>query len=238
MDQVPVLEGRTPLPRSSKSVPLTVMELITDKLLSGEYRPGDRLPTEMALAGALGVGRGSVREAVKMLSSLGLVEIRRGEGTFVVESPPPSMIDPLVLGLIFEERSSRELIELRILLETGAAQLVLGRMTEDDIRQLERANEALHEEASRAVPDPQRLVDLDWEFHNTLNDVSGNRLLSKIYRAVWILFFSSVKKSVKQDPLRAHENHALIIRALKSQDPQLVQEAVGRSLQFWSSFTR
>jgi DNA-binding FadR family transcriptional regulator len=237
-----MVEVRLPLgslgfPRKAKSLPIIVVELITDKLLAGEFRPGDQLPTEMEFAHALGVGRGSIREAVKMLSSLGIIEIRRGEGTFVVESPPPSIIDPLVLGLIFEERSSRELVELRILLETGAAQLVIGRMTEEDLVKLEGANELLRQESAKDHPDPQKLLDLDLNFHTAVNELSGNRLLAKIYRSVWILFFSSVKESIRQDPFRAYENHALIIRAIRSQDPRLVHEAVSRSLKFWSKFT-
>lgn len=213
------------------------MEVLTDQLLAGVYAPGDRLPTEMELARSLGVGRGSVREAVKMLTSLGVLEIRRGEGTFVAESPSPSVVDPLVLSLVFEQRSSRELVELRILLETGAAQLLAEKATDDDLRQLAEANDRLLRAAQTSAPDPQALVELDIAFHTTLNALAGNRLLGKIYHAVSALFVASVKQSVESDPELAHANHAQVIDAIRSRDPQRVQDAVRTSLRSWTGFT-
>ena len=97
-------------------------------LLSLGFKPGDKLPTEMELAQQLGVGRNSVREAIKMLSYLGVVEIRRGIGTYVAETMPPSVVNPLILGLVFEQKTSREIIELRLLIETAVAEMLMQKI--------------------------------------------------------------------------------------------------------------
>ena len=80
-----------------ESVPSSIINMITDLLIAKKLKPGDQLPTELELAQQLGVGRNSVREAVKSLSYLGVVVIRRGIGTFVADSMPASVLNPLVL---------------------------------------------------------------------------------------------------------------------------------------------
>ena len=95
----PVTKSIRPLNR--ESVTSSIINRLTDLLISGELKPGDKLPTEMELAEQLGVGRNSVREAIKMLSYLGVIEIRRGIGTFVANSMPESVVNPLILGLVF-----------------------------------------------------------------------------------------------------------------------------------------
>lgn len=222
--------------KERKSISTSIMDELTDKLLSGELKPGDKLPTEIEFAQQLGVGRGSIREAIKMLSSIGVVEIRRGEGTFIAEELSPSMINPLLLSLIFEQRSSMELIELRILLEAGAVQLIIDRVNDDDIQKLTDANELLLKEAQKENPDPQVLLDLDMNFHMLLNELSQNRMLTKIYQTISSLFFSSVRKSIKHDPLSAYNNHKMIIDAIKAKDHQRVQEIIRKSLSSWMKF--
>jgi len=96
--------------------------MIINYLLSKKLKPGDKLPTESEFSQQLGVGRNSLREAIKMLSSFGIIEIKRGLGTFIAKSMSSSVMNPLILGLVFEQGTSIELFELRLLIETGAAE--------------------------------------------------------------------------------------------------------------------
>ena len=83
-----------------------IMDLFTKYLLSRQLKPGDKLPTEFELAEKLGVGRHSVREAIKMLSSIGIIEIRKGAGTFIASTMKSSVLNPLILSLVFEQGTS------------------------------------------------------------------------------------------------------------------------------------
>ena len=134
-------------PLQPESISSSVMDIIVNYLLSGDLKPGDKLPTEHEFAQKLGVGRNSVREAIKMLSSIGVVEVKRGAGTFIVESMSSSILNPLILSLVFEQGASEELLELRLLLDTGVAALVIEKASEHDIKRLEEANQKLREEA-------------------------------------------------------------------------------------------
>ena len=99
----------------SESVVQQVINCLTDGMVSGELKPGDRLPSEPELAAQLGVARTSVREATKILAYLGVLESRRSEGTFVANGFQESMIDPMVYGVILNgARDFDSLMELRL----------------------------------------------------------------------------------------------------------------------------
>jgi DNA-binding FadR family transcriptional regulator len=79
-----------------------IVDSITGAIVEGRLRPGAQIPTEMELSESMGVGRNSVREAIKILEAMGVLDIRRAEGTFVVQGFQNRMLDPLVYGLILE----------------------------------------------------------------------------------------------------------------------------------------
>ncbi|MBN1835938.1 MAG: FadR family transcriptional regulator [Spirochaetales bacterium] len=225
------------LPRIGRgTIPASIMEILTDYLLSGELKPGDKLPTEIDLARKLGVGRNSVREAIKMLSSVGVLEAIRGSGIYVAESVSASMLNPLILGLVFEQRTSGELIQLRLLLDTGAAEMALERIQDDEVDRLEAINLRLEREGKKADHDRHRLRDLDLSFHRELYRASGNRLLAKVGEAIYRLFYASIEKTVEADPEGAYKNHEKIIDALRKRDPRLVRESTRDSLSYWMQY--
>ncbi len=230
----PVTKSIRPLNR--ESVTSSIINRLTDLLISGELKPGDKLPTEMELAEQLGVGRNSVREAIKMLSYLGVIEIRRGIGTFVANSMPESVVNPLILGLVFEQKTSREIIELRLLFETAIGEIVIQKASDEDIKKLVAANEHLKKAAARKSSSAQQLRDIDIGFHETLLELTDNNPLKKIGKAIYALFLSSIENTVKQDPERAVRNHQLIIEAVEKRDPELLRKHMKESLSFWMDY--
>ncbi|MDD3942171.1 MAG: GntR family transcriptional regulator, partial [Sphaerochaetaceae bacterium] len=86
-----------------ESVPSSIANMIIDYITAKKLKPGDQLPTEQEFMTYLGVGRNSVREAIKMLSFLGVVEIRKGIGSYISDSISSSALNPLVLSLAFEQ---------------------------------------------------------------------------------------------------------------------------------------
>ena len=99
------------LPKGSLSD--IIVKRITDALVSGELKPGDKIPTETEFSENLGVGRNAVREAIKVLVAFGVLEIRRAKGTYVVDDYSDKLLDPLIYGLILSERNMDELHPLR-----------------------------------------------------------------------------------------------------------------------------
>jgi GntR family transcriptional repressor for pyruvate dehydrogenase complex len=218
---------------SRKPLPASIMEILTNDLLSGELKPGDRLPTETELAKKLGVGRNSVREAIKMLSAIGVVKVIRGSGIYIADSISSSALNPLILGLASDQGTSAELTRLRLLIDTGAAELALEQMQDMSLERLQKINTLLEEEGKKPERNHHQLRDLDLAFHMELYRISGNSLLAKIGEAIYTLFRASIEKTVEADPEGAYQNHQRIIDALKTRDVILVRKSVRDSLSFW-----
>ncbi len=212
------------------------MDQIVQYLLSGELKPGDKLPTELEFAKQLGVGRNSIREAIKMLSSIGIVEIKRGAGMFIAKSMSSAILNPLILSLVFEQGASDELVELRFLLDTGVAELVIDKTSDQDIKRLEEANQKFHEEVLKEHHEnPHALRDVDLNFHRMFYELAGNKLLNKIAQAIYTLFFASIEETVEADPVTAYEHHQQIIEAMKQRDVGLLRRRMRESLSTYLS---
>jgi DNA-binding FadR family transcriptional regulator len=179
----------------------------------------------------LGVGRNSIREAIKMLSSIGVIEIKRGAGTFIAESMSSSTLNPLILSLVFEQGASDELLELRFLFDVGVAELVIEKASDQDIARLEEANQVFHEETLKEQHEnPHALRDFDLYFHRMFYELTENKLLKKIAETIYTLFFASIEKTVEADPVTAYENHQKIIEAMKQRDVGLLRRRMRESL--------
>jgi DNA-binding FadR family transcriptional regulator len=223
-------------PLKRKPISAEILNMVTDNILAGNLKPGDKLPTEFELAESLGVGRNSVREAIKMLHSLGVVEVKMGAGTFITRSMNGSILEPLILSLAFEQGTSRELVDLRLMIEIGAAKLAIEAASDEEIERLEAANEKLREAAAEKNADSNYLREADLNIHYTLFEITKNRFLTKIGKAIYRLFFASIEKTVEIDPYRAYQNHKLYIDAIKARDKQLVGKRIREALAEWVEY--
>ncbi|HKG27352.1 MAG TPA: GntR family transcriptional regulator, partial [Thermomicrobiales bacterium] len=126
-----------------------VVQQIRGRIRSGMLVPGQRLPTERELADSFGVSRGVIREALKVLGSMGLVESRQGSGTYVCSNPVPSISRALTLSATTEEHSIFRLYELREPLDVAAARLAAQRRTAEQIEAMrQHAEESAHAAAT------------------------------------------------------------------------------------------
>jgi GntR family transcriptional repressor for pyruvate dehydrogenase complex len=153
-----------------------VTQQLLGYLLSGQISPGTRLPAERRLAERLGVGRSAVREAIKSLSLLGLLEVRQGSGAYLSNHSSDLLPRVLEWGLLLGEPSMRDIIELRHHLEVTAAGLAAERASTEDVQQL-RAVVARMGEAGNDVP---AYVDADLQFHLRLAQAAGNAVLASL----------------------------------------------------------
>ncbi len=199
-----------------------VFERLRSRILSGAFHPGEQLPTERELAVALAVNRSSVREAVKRLEFLELVEVRHGQGTFVRELGESSALQ-LVETLLRDPRTvSRDLmtqlLEFRRHATLHLVELAARNRTPEHVA---RGRELMAQEDA-AGGDPQRALELDIAMNGLLGEASGNLL----YQIVGNLFTKLVRRlgplyyNAERDHRRSHETHRRLLAALEAGDAE------------------
>lgn len=197
----------------------TVVEELRTHLTSGEWPVGRQIPTEHSLAEQLGVGRNTVREAVRVLVHAGMLRSRQGEGTFVVSGTDPGEI---MRGV--QRAGIRDVLELRIALEAEGARLAAGRHEQAD---LIRMREALAAQAGLEAQH-ELYADYDVEFHTAVVDAAHNPALSATYH--W--FSSSVREALiagladEQLPFIDAGLHEAVIDAIACGDPEAASRSV------------
>jgi DNA-binding FadR family transcriptional regulator len=184
-------------------------DYIADELL----QPGDRLPTETELASRFGVNRLSLREATKALEFLGILDARPGRGLTVGRIDIDRVIDHLGFHPALHDISPDELIDTRVVVETGVLPFVARRMRDD--RAIYARLKAINEEL-RAARSLRKFVELDIEFHHELMSSSGLSPLAA-FSDMLVVFFRRFRESVKRaEWQRGVESHARILDALRS----------------------
>ena len=149
---------------------------IKSMILSGELGPGDRLPPEKELSEALGLSRSSLREAVKALAIIRVLDVRRGDGTYVTSLTPSLLLDAMSFVVdIHQDDSVLELFEVRRILEPAAAALAAPRMTAADVAHLRALMAQVDDTTS-----PDDLVANDMVFHRCIAERAGNAYLTSL----------------------------------------------------------
>ena len=167
-----------PLASGAKSE--VIIQRITDSLISGDLKPGDKIPTEQEFCEQLKVGRNTVREAIKVLIAFGVLEIRRSEGTFVVDHFSPKLMDSVLYGLILCPRSMGDLLEFKISLWTSMIILAIDKATEEDLKQLQILYDVLAKTIHAENPDADAIFSDSEDFHRFLGEITHNPLMSQL----------------------------------------------------------
>lgn len=213
--------------RSIQRVPAAAGEVINNikqMILDGKLTPLQRLPSEKDLAEALGVSRPTVREAVRGLMTLNIVESKHGDGTYVTSLEPMLLAAPIDFLLRVDEGGFTALTDARIVLECGIAELAASRVTSDGIARLEK----LTGDYEAAIDDISRCIELDLAFHQELAVVADNPILSSLVATLAALGLQSRTKTAQNDRMRAaaHGDHIAITKAVASGDPAAARAAM------------
>jgi DNA-binding FadR family transcriptional regulator len=206
-----------PLPRAPLlhvSVQQSLKQFINDNRLAG----GDPLPPEAALAKALGVSRNSVREAVKGLESLGILETRRGVGVFVQDFSLEPLLEHLTYGLDRGVREIADILEVRRSLEVAMVECAMARLTKADLTMLRGTVDAMRAHAERG----ESFAVEDRAFHNQLFRALENRVMLRLIDVFWLAFHkaSGFFDMENPDPMATWQDHADILAAVEADDPE------------------
>ncbi len=208
--------------------PLTsyVMESIRELIVANDLQPGDPLPPEGAIAAQLGVSRTAVREAVKILAALGIVEVKHGHGLFVKGFDFDALLDSLYYSLAVEGRHIVELLEVRKGLEIVFVPSVVKNITERDIQELEAIVDGMKAKSMKGEIFPEE----DQEFHLVLYRCTGNSLLLRLIRIFWVAFrqlrSAWLERGWEVDSVITAHDHEAILEVLKSRDADLLQQRI------------
>ena len=165
-----------------KQVSKSLAESVADDILSmitidKAYQPGGKLPNENELSGELGVSRTTLREAISFLAAQGVLEIRRGKGTFVAESLPAEGLDLTALAGVRSRVRAKDLFEMRLIFEPATVALACQRASDEELRLIRRKAERVEEIAAAGGDWPLA----DQEFHWAIIKASHNEYMRRLY---------------------------------------------------------
>ncbi|MFJ8539458.1 FadR/GntR family transcriptional regulator [Streptomyces sp. NPDC093591] len=196
--------------------------LLDHLLTSGRLRAGDRLPSERELAETFGVGRSAVREALKSLSLLGLLEIRQGDGTYVRGATSDLLPQVLEWGLMLGDHTMDQLLEARACVEVDLAELAALHRTDNDLIALET-----HLARMRAAhDDPERYIEADLAFHRALAQASHNSALAGFQARLESLVAVWIKQNVRKPGEGKLAEHESVLKAVRAADAKRARAAM------------
>jgi GntR family transcriptional regulator, transcriptional repressor for pyruvate dehydrogenase complex len=194
-----------------------IVEQIRDLISAGRINPGDRLPPERELAELFHASRNSVRDAIRVLGQMGLIESRQGDGTYVRSVSADALAEPLALMLLQSQTQMRELWEVRRILEPAIAELAAVRITDDELEELAAILDAQrHKVEVGAIP-----LEEDTAFHNLIAQAARNTVVLRTLDTLVDLLRQSRERSLQQRerPKYSLAGHQRILAALRAHDP-------------------
>jgi DNA-binding FadR family transcriptional regulator len=205
----------------------TAQEEIKAYIVGNTLKPGDPLPPEAELAQQLNISRNSVREAVKALEAVGILEARAGAGLFVRAFSFDAILENLAYGIQFDLKQLSDILEVRHRIEYGMVDRVVAVVTDDQVQRLESVLDRMREVAEQG----RYVADYDQQFHQLLYENVDNSVLSKILDVFWAIYSeaqASVAMPQPANPSDTYQRHVEIVAALKARDVAELQAAMAQ----------
>ncbi len=200
-----------------------IIQQLQEKISLGELQPGDKMPTEPELMSMFGVGRSTIREAVRVLVKAGLLEVRQGDGTYVLDKTINS--EPLEHRL--RRAAILEVYEVRRILELEIAKLAALRRTEDDLIHMRESLNKRRE--ARRIDDNRAYVDSDLAFHLAVAAASKNSVLADLYFSFSNALRDALDKLISDRELYQNQIsiHEQLLDAIERKD--------GQAAEYWTA---
>ena len=199
-----------------------IVEQFMNSIAKGEFKKGERLPTQDELKDRYSVGRNTMREALQKLETLGVVTIRHGDGTYLNSNITESNMQGLFPILSFHETDLEQLAEVRSILESQTVKLATLRASKDDI------SEMLYilKEMEKCKDNVDRYTELDWKFHLKVAQSSHNNLLSKLVENIYVLMRAQQEEIARMPrlPNISFAYHVDILKAIDAKDARMAEE--------------
>jgi GntR family transcriptional repressor for pyruvate dehydrogenase complex len=200
-----------------------------ERLILKKLKPGDKLPSERELAEMLQVSRSSIRDAIRGLELMGLVEPRQGAGTIVREISADTLVNPFANALKHKQALVSELLDFRKMLEPSLAARAATHASSDEIAEME---EILQRQEVKLLRDETTIAE-DAEFHYAIALASGNSVVLKVLDILMDLLRDTRERSLQVDgrPKKSLAGHRRILAAIKRQDGEAAKAAMRRHIE-------
>jgi len=222
------VDAMRPVNRNSLSD--AIVEQIIDLISRGVLKPGERLPSEKELCLRFGVGRTTIREGLRSMAVMGILDGRVGEGTFVSADSRKYLEKALQRGLLIDRKSVNDLVETRLMLESQTAYAAAARATDENLQEIEEALEGMR----RSLDRPEEYLEHDLRFHLAIARATQNQILYNLlsmtrgYLQTWISESLS-KPSARKMRARTESSvreHQKILQALRKRKPEESRQAM------------
>ena len=218
------VEARLFAPIKKIRVAEEVADRIRVLMLDGTFSAGEPLPSERHLAERFGVSRGSIRDALRTLETIGLVETRHGQGTFPLELSVERLVAPLASVMAYRSDLQDELLDVRRMFEPAVARVAALRATEEDMAELQ----GILEIQRQRLKNSQSAIVEDTAFHAVLARATRNRVVMSIMATLNDLLVESRTQSLMQKgrPARSIDGHEAVVAALRRGDAEGASQAM------------
>lgn len=206
------------LPLLRISATEAIVESLKERIRTGEFGPGDQLPSEQFMLQEYGVSRLTLRESLARLAALGIIRVYHGKGAFVAEAISISALENVLIPLFPHYDASRmqDLVEARNLIESDVVARVAEFHSEEDIKLLRK----LLDYDEKILNNPELFAERDYDFHLALVVMAGNQFIIVMYRALYQQIRSFLVQYAKsiEDPKEAMDRHQPILEAIINRD--------------------
>jgi len=197
-----------------------VFNVIQEKIISGEWKPGMKIMSELKLAEELQVSRVSVREAIEKMAAVNIVSKRQGGGTFVNDLSPSLYLNSLIPMITLDKDNYTDILEFRLIIESEASSLCAERCTDDLINEIENCYNNMIEYKD----DFEKFTEEDLNFHMKIVEGSNSPLIIKVNQILKNLLRYHQKLLYKNlGPSGGINEHKLILESIKNRDPELAK---------------
>ncbi len=207
-----------------------IVERLLDLIREKQLRPGDRLPPERELAPLMGVSRPSLREALRALSVMKVVENRQGSGTYITSLNPELFVNHLDFIFTVNDATFVDLFEARKVIEVGLVAQAARTIDQENLSRLE----ACLVRASAQVNEPDAFLQTDLELHNIIIEAAGNRTLALFMKSITQINIASRQRTSDLPEVRRRtiKHHKAIVSALRAHDPEAAASAMRSHLTY------
>ena len=219
-------------PLKPQKVYKDIIDQFSRMIYEGKLKKGDKLPPERQLCQMLNVSRASIREALRAMEIMGIVESRPGEGTFIVNEVTSSIFQPLSL-LLALEKNQEDFAEIRKVLESASAKMAAQKRTEEHLVTMEELIKKMEE----SMTEDEKAV-ADKELHKAISVAAGNKLLADMVEAISVgidLYIKDARARLMKDPQNSSKllkQHKAIVQYIKERNGDAAAKEMERHINF------
>jgi GntR family transcriptional repressor for pyruvate dehydrogenase complex len=206
------------------ALPDQIAERILQMIKDRQLKPGDKLPPERDLSAMMNVGRPALREALRALSLMNVIEIRQGTGAYVTQLDTAQLVQHLDFVFSLNDAAIMDLFDARKIVEAGTAELAAQRTTDEDVALLE----ASLQKSADSAHDPELFLFADLELHTLIATIARNPILLRFIESIHQLGLVSRRRTGRLGGVtdQSMSDHRHIVEALKARDPKAAREAM------------